>query len=156
MRKSIFFLTLFFATCAYANTGLKETSSEEIEQSLKTIQTSYEKCMNSAGATLEENMCKNEKYNSTDELLTQFYAKTIHRLQTQMHQEMNLPQTSQVSQEIVKRLVTSQRAWINYRYTNCQLQGINGLGGSSEGNFIADCLSTTTVQRIKEIVKLNL
>jgi uncharacterized protein YecT (DUF1311 family) len=56
--------------------------------------------------------------------------------------------------EIRNRLRNAQRAWINFRDTDCQLKGIDMLGGTGERVIVSGCHASTTIQRVKDLKEL--
>lgn len=50
--------------------------------------------------------------------------------------------------EILKRLVAAERAWIDFRDKDCNLQSTSMLGGTGEPNVYGDCLYAMTKARV--------
>ena len=59
------------------------------------------------------------------------------------------------SAEILKRLVTAERAWIGFRDTSCNLESTSMLGGTGESNVYGDCLYRMTRQRVLDLKKVQ-
>ncbi len=55
-----------------------------------------------------------------------------------------------------KRLIEAQRTWIAFRDATCQYESEGVRGGTLEGVYVMNCLSTQTAKRVKELkVYLN-
>ena len=50
--------------------------------------------------------------------------------------------------EVLKRLVAAERAWIDFRDKDCDLQSTSALGGTSEPGAFGDCRYTMTKARV--------
>ncbi len=50
--------------------------------------------------------------------------------------------------EILKRLVAAERAWIDFRDKDCNLQSTSMLGGTGESNAYGSCLYLMTKARV--------
>ncbi len=53
--------------------------------------------------------------------------------------------------EILKRLVAAERAWIDFRDKDCNLQSTSMLGGTGEPIAYGDCLYSMTKARVKAL-----
>lgn len=53
--------------------------------------------------------------------------------------------------EIAKRLVAAERAWIDFRDKECNLQSTSMLNGTGESNVYGECLYTMTKARVKAL-----
>ena len=53
--------------------------------------------------------------------------------------------------EILKRLVTAERAWIDLRDKDCALQSTSALGGTAETTVFSDCRYTLTKARVSAL-----
>lgn len=56
--------------------------------------------------------------------------------------------------EIRNRLRNAQRAWINFRDSDCELKGIDMLGGTGERVIVTGCHASTTIKRVKDLNEL--
>ncbi|AXC15531.1 hypothetical protein ACPOL_6295 [Acidisarcina polymorpha] len=61
------------------------------------------------------------------------------------------PDEARDDAEILKRLVTAERAWIAFRDTDCSLQSTSMLGGTGEPNAYGDCVYAMTKTRVKAL-----
>ncbi|NYT31902.1 lysozyme inhibitor LprI family protein [Rhizobium sp. WYCCWR 11128] len=52
-------------------------------------------------------------------------------------------------------LVKAQRAWIDYRYAECDAFGFQARGGTMEPMLVAGCLANITDKRTKELRELE-
>ena len=50
--------------------------------------------------------------------------------------------------EVLKRLVAAERAWIDFRDKDCNLQSTSALGGTGEAGAFGDCHYTLTEARV--------
>ena len=50
--------------------------------------------------------------------------------------------------EVLKRLVAAERAWIDFRDKECDLQSTSALGGTGEAGAFGDCRYTLTKARV--------
>jgi uncharacterized protein YecT (DUF1311 family) len=51
-------------------------------------------------------------------------------------------------------LLASQRAWLQFRDAECQIEGYAARGGSMQPMLVAQCLQTLTVQRTKQLAQI--
>ncbi len=109
---------------------------------IDTIDADYSKCMDSAESTVGYNNCISSAYKAADAELNKVYKAIKSQYSTQKDAD---------SKEIVKRLVASERAWIKFRDANCELAGIQMLGGTGEGPMVGGCLVSTTIDRVHEL-----
>jgi uncharacterized protein YecT (DUF1311 family) len=50
-----------------------------------------------------------------------------------------------------RRLRAAQRAWIAFRDAQCELEGVEALGGSMESMLVSGCIATMTERRANEL-----
>lgn len=50
-----------------------------------------------------------------------------------------------------RRLRAAQHAWIAFRDAQCELEGVEALGGSMESMLVSGCLATMTERRTAEL-----
>ncbi len=134
MKKMILAMTLAGGSFAHAG-------------DIKVIEKTFAAWAFEAVSTMDQRMCAGDALKASDKMLNEIY------------QEIKSPLVSSKdadSKEILNRLVTSQRAWITYRDTNCELAGTQMLGGSGEGVIIGDCLASETIKRVKDLSNLLL
>ena len=61
------------------------------------------------------------------------------------------PDEAEDDAEILKRLVAAERAWIDFRDRDCNLQSTSMLGGTGEPIAYGDCLYSMTKARVKAL-----
>ncbi|MGI4756204.1 MAG: lysozyme inhibitor LprI family protein [Janthinobacterium lividum] len=61
------------------------------------------------------------------------------------------PDEAKDNAEILNRLVAAERAWIDFRDKDCNLQSTSMLNGSGESNVYGDCLYAMTKARVKAL-----
>ena len=128
MRKLIFGSIMFASSVAHAN----------IDQ----VEADFDHCMANAESTADYNNCTSQAYHHADEELNRVYKQIKAPL---------VQATDPESKEILRRLVKSERAWIKFLDANCELVGVQMLGGSGEGPMVTGCLATTTISRVREL-----
>ncbi|NOJ38178.1 DUF1311 domain-containing protein [Bradyrhizobium sp. WSM 1791] len=55
--------------------------------------------------------------------------------------------------ELLKRLVTSERAWIAYREAECSHASAAMLGGSGQGTMLAQCRLSMRADRVNNLFR---
>ena len=61
------------------------------------------------------------------------------------------PDEAKDDAEILKRLIAAERAWIDFRDKDCNLQSTSMLGGTGESNAYGDCVYAMTKARVKAL-----
>ena len=61
------------------------------------------------------------------------------------------PDEATVTPEILKRLITSERAWITFRDAECNFESTVALGAPLQGFEYVDCLYAQTKTRVKTL-----
>ena len=61
------------------------------------------------------------------------------------------PNDAKDDAEILKRLVTAERAWIDLRDKDCALQSTSAFGGTAETTVFSDCRYTLTKARVSAL-----
>ncbi len=98
-----------------------------------------------AQTQFEMNMCAAQDYQAADDELNAIWKEARARadeLDAQFDKEM---------QGAAAALIGAQRAWINYRDSNCELAGWEAHGGSMEPMVISACLAEMTRARTREL-----
>lgn len=132
-------MLLGFALIGVMSTVLTAATPNTVD----TIEAQYNHCMDKPeNSTADFYQCIDEAYTSADAELNKVYIEI--KTSYSKNKDEN-------SKEIVKRLVASERAWITYRDTNCELSGTQMLGGSGEGTMIGGCRVTETISRIRAL-----
>lgn len=65
------------------------------------------------------------------------------------------PDDTKDDAEILKRLVAAERAWIDFRDKDCNLQSTSMLNGTGESNVYGDCLYAMTKARVKALEEVR-
>jgi uncharacterized protein YecT (DUF1311 family) len=105
-----------------------------------------EKDMSNAGMK----MCSQQAGKEADTLLNKVYQAAV----TSLKGSRPGNQAPREDEESLRRLIASERAWINYRDAECPLQGIAMLGGTGESLLISDCYYSLTKSRAKDLYEL--
>ena len=134
MRKMILSALILLPTFAFA----------DVKSELGEIRKSYDACTSSP-ANLEK--CALDTYKKSDALLNKAYQEIVASLKMTSKSDPS-------SVEALRRLKSSQRAWIAFRDTNCSLEGIEMLGGTGEHQIIASCLANTTMDRVGQLDRI--
>ena len=61
------------------------------------------------------------------------------------------PDEAKDDAEILKRLIAAERAWIDFRNKDCNLQSTSALGGREEPLVFGDCVYAMTKARVKAL-----
>ncbi|MGZ3775117.1 MAG: lysozyme inhibitor LprI family protein [Pseudobdellovibrionaceae bacterium] len=105
-----------------------------------------DKCLDKAennGAMIQ---CVSEEYQRQDKKLNKEYKVLM--------KELN-KDNSDEGKEIVRRVINAERAWINFRDTSCDVDGIEMLGGSGESLVVSGCLGRVTRERVNYVIGLQ-
>ena len=114
------------------------------------VDATMETCLaTSGGSTPSIDHCTEEARKSAEIILNRLYNDWINQLQHPKKDE-----TAQ-SAEILQRFVASQRAWLRYRDTNCNLRSISMLGGTGESNVYGHCRYVETRQRVLDLQRIR-
>lgn len=131
-----------FALLALAILAPSLAQASSVDDIRRTWDACLEKEENQSTAGM--NMCADQAYTLADKELNLVYQGAV---------KANSGRDGD-SVETLKRLKAAQRAWITFRDANCNLQGIQMLGGSGEGPVVGGCLVSTTLDRVKELTEL--
>jgi uncharacterized protein YecT (DUF1311 family) len=127
---------------------LSSTSAiANVSSDLAAIDARYKACQASDTSNVGLKECTNTAYSEADKVLT----KTYRSIQAGLKTTQPGDSEADDKKEEFKRLLVSERAWITYRDAECDLQGIEMLGGSGEGLVIGTCLYSLTAQRVKDL-----
>lgn len=122
------------------------SASAEVSSELASIDAKLEACLaKSGGVTLAIDNCNESARTSADLILNRVYGDWVAELKHSAKDEIT------DSAEILKRLTASERAWITYRDTSCNLESISMLGGTGETNVYGHCLYIKTKQRVLDL-----
>lgn len=127
-------------------------ASSGVSATLATIAKANDDCMNQAESNVDMNNCAAQEFKSADQALNHYYQQSVARLQKAATSEAAQNQDPFTgSAEILKRLVASERAWVQFRDLNCKFEGTEMLGGTGEGLVVEGCLAQSTLDRLKEL-----
>lgn len=122
------------------------SASAQVSSELATIDAKLEACLaKSGGVTPAIDNCNEEAKTSADLILNRLYGDWVEQLRHPAKDEVT------DSAEILKRLTASERAWITYRDTSCNLESTSMLGGTGETNVYGHCLYIKTKQRLLDL-----
>lgn len=89
-------------------------------------------------------MCLDDVFKESDAQLNLKYQKLVSRLKTSSLEE---------NKELLSRLVKAQRAWITFKDTTCELEGMQMYGGSGQGLQVLSCHLEMTEKRIEDLIR---
>lgn len=104
-----------------------------------------EACVNRDSSNMHIMACTSVAQAFADDRLNSVYRAWTEVLR---HPE---PDEAKDDAEILKRLVDAERAWIDFRDTECNLQSTSMLGGTGEPTVYGDCLYAMTKARVKAL-----
>ena len=90
------------------------------------------------------NQCAGRAARDADADLNRLWPQVVRRMQISDRE-------SDSNGEAEKRLRAAQRAWIAFRDAQCQLEGVEALGGSMETLLVQGCLEEMTKRRIDQL-----
>jgi uncharacterized protein YecT (DUF1311 family) len=128
--KVTLFVGLMFCGLSFAHADIGQVDSK------------FKACAENAESTADQNNCGDQAFKAADAELNRVYNSIKSPL---------AKGTDSDSKEILKRLVASERAWVSFRDSNCQLAGTQMLNGSGEGPIVGGCLASMTIERVKEL-----
>jgi uncharacterized protein YecT (DUF1311 family) len=99
-----------------------------------------------ARTQMEMNLCAGEEYRRADAELNRVWPQALGRARA-------LDKDSG-RREAENRLRAAQRAWIAYRDAQCDVAGLDALGGSLEPMLIESCRTDLTRRRTNELALL--
>jgi uncharacterized protein YecT (DUF1311 family) len=122
------------------------SASAQVPSEFAIIDAKLEACLVKAdGVTPGIDNCDERAKISADLVLNRIYGDWVEQLKHPAKDGVT------DSAEILKRLVASERAWITYRDTSCNLESISMLGGTGETNVYGHCLYVKTMQRVLDL-----
>jgi uncharacterized protein YecT (DUF1311 family) len=140
LMKAMLLLIIALALCS--TSAIASVSSD-----LAAIDAHYKACMAKDSDNVGLKECTHTAYSEADKVLT----KTYRSIQSALKATQPGDSEADDKKEEFKRLLASERAWITYRDAECDLQGVEMLGGSGEGLVIGTCLYSLTAQRVKDL-----
>jgi uncharacterized protein YecT (DUF1311 family) len=122
------------------------SASAQMPSEFAIIDAKLEACLVKAdGVTPGIDSCNERAKISADLILNRIYGDWVEQLKHPAKDEVT------DSAEILKRLIASERAWITYRDTSCDLESTSMLGGTGETNVYGHCLYVKTKQRVLDL-----
>jgi uncharacterized protein YecT (DUF1311 family) len=115
---------------------------------LARIKADLDQCKDKAG-NIEEMLCAMEADKAVDALLNTLYGKIVAKLKKKGDPDHDLKDRS----ELLKRLLSSERAWITYREAECSHASASYLGGSGEGTLLAYCRLSMREDRVNNLYR---
>lgn len=101
---------------------------------------------------MDMNVCSDKDYEDADTDLNSAYKAAMTAMK-QMDKELSDIAESYVG--AVDALKKAQRAWIDYRDGQCELDGFQARGGSMEPMLVSGCLAEMTRKRTDELKALT-
>jgi uncharacterized protein YecT (DUF1311 family) len=122
------------------------SASAQVPSEFAIIDAELNTCLVKAdGVTPAIDNCNGQAKTAADLILNRVYGGWVEKLKHPAKDEVT------DSAEILKRLIASERAWITYRDTGCNLESISMLGGTGETNVYGHCLYAKTKQRVLDL-----
>jgi uncharacterized protein YecT (DUF1311 family) len=126
------------------------SASAQVPSELAIIDAKLETCLVKAdGVTPGIDNCNEQAKTSADLILNRIYGDWVEQLKHPAKDAVS------DSAEILKRLIASERAWITYRDTSCDLESTSMLGGTGETNVYGHCLYVKTKQRVLDLQSIQ-
>jgi uncharacterized protein YecT (DUF1311 family) len=121
-------------------------AAAQVPSELAVIDAKLDACLEKAdGVTPAVDDCNEQAKAAADSILNRIYGDWVEQLKHPAKDE------GADDAEILKRLIASERAWMTYRDTSCNLESTLMLGGTGEGNVYGHCLYVKTKQRVLEL-----
>lgn len=110
--------------------------------STNSLAATEDECDSNDTSNLMMKICVAADYQKADEKLNTIYKQMASSLKKE---------NSEMSKEILSRLVKAQKAWVGFRDAECDLQATEMLGGTGEGLVALACLKDLTEKRVEEL-----
>jgi uncharacterized protein YecT (DUF1311 family) len=121
------------------------SASAQVPSEFAIIDAKLEACLVKAdGVTPGIDNCDEQAKISADLVLNRTYGDWVEQLKHPAKDNTG-------NAEILKRLIASERVWITYRDTSCNLESTSMLGGTGETNVYGHCLYVKTKQRVLDL-----
>lgn len=124
-------------------------AASAVAKELAAIDAKMKRCLDKDSSTVGMKQCTYDATTSADKVLNKVYQATIASLKKPSDE-----QEAKDDKEKLARLLASEVAWIKYRDTDCDLQGISMLGGTGEGLVTIGCQYSMTTKRVKDLDEL--
>lgn len=109
------------------------------------ILTTRDACRQKAMDNMAVDQCDNTAMAASDVELNRIYNAIRSRLRSD---------GSATNQERLASLQAAQRAWITFRDANCRMIADQFLGGNGTIAMNKDCITNTTIARVKELAEV--
>jgi uncharacterized protein YecT (DUF1311 family) len=109
------------------------------------------------GSQLEMNICSQREYHYYDSILQAKYNMLLSLLDSNLAITANYPEKFEYEETMVLKnsIINSQKAWISFRNSNAEVQGVKFEGGTMETMIRNNQMTTDTKDRIKWVRALN-
>jgi len=99
---------------------------------------------------LDMNMCAAAEFEHADAELNRLWGKLIADARADDRSpDSGRTAADQRSEETILR--TGQRAWVQFRDSQCEFEGLSERGGSMEPMIVSQCKARVTEERIKQL-----
>ena len=136
-------LIQILATLALTTPALAHAATHAVTKQLDRVITDEKVCMDKAESNVAMKECSADAYEAADKILNQVYSSQVAALKKSDPVGDN--------QEILRRLIASEKAWISFRDADCEYQGTSMLGGTGESLVVSECNVEKTVSRAKQL-----
>jgi uncharacterized protein YecT (DUF1311 family) len=147
MRRS---MLIFFFGAVSLLPAKAEDQLDPAHPALAAIQKTLDHCKETEPGNIPERLCTMEASKAVDALLNKLYNQIVAKLKRASGSDFDNKQQA----ELLKRLITSERAWIASRDADCDHKSGYALGGSGEPTIYADCLYTMRKDRVNDLFRL--
>ena len=120
-----------------------------VPSDLAAIEGKLKTCLAKNETTMGMNQCNGDALAAADKVLTSVYRNGVDQFKRSQPGD-----SGEDNKEKLTRLIASERAWVAYKESDCNLQGITMLNGSGEGTILGDCLYRMTRDRAKSLDEL--
>jgi uncharacterized protein YecT (DUF1311 family) len=117
---------------------------------LAPIEAKLKRCTEENPGNIPERMCTDDARQAVDGVLTRIYAQIV----TGLKRPTGSPDGDSRNKEVLKRLVSSERAWIAYRDSECLERSGSMLGGSGEATILVGCQYSFGRNRVNDLFDL--
>jgi uncharacterized protein YecT (DUF1311 family) len=112
------------------------------------IQADLHHCTDTQPGNINEMLCAMQADKAVDTVLNTLYEKIVAKLK-----QTDDPDHDKEQRELLKRLITSERAWISYREAECSRASAVYLGGSGEATSLAYCRLSMREDRVNNLYR---
>jgi len=130
---------LLLCVCAFAVCGSARAAGPS---EFAAVDARLKACVDRDSSNAHRMACNSVVQPIVDARLNSVYQAWVKALQ---HSD---PNDAKNDAEILRRLVAAERAWIDFRDKDCNLQSSSMLNGTGESNAYGDCVYTMTKARV--------